>query len=140
MRIGAVLDTDQDTIVPLPDGPIAAIADTDSGQVTHLPNPAQTVRQGRRAVVTRLFVDSGVKAVLAVPGTFCEHSHELAQRHHLEFIPVEAGTRLSQVLADPEPYLKRRVRSLPVSLLFTHTGEAHAGPHRHHGPGSPEHA
>lgn len=129
MRIGAVLGKDHDTIVALPDGPVAAIVDTDSGQVTPLPNPARSVRQGRRAVVTRLFLDGGVRAVLTVPGAFCKSSHELAQRHDLEFIPVEVGTRLSTVLSQPDQFLKRRVKALPVEMLVVHVGPNHRQVH-----------
>ncbi|NLG68716.1 MAG: hypothetical protein GX496_03985 [Firmicutes bacterium] len=133
MRIGAVLGQDRETIVPLPDGPTAAIVETETGEGTYLPNPALSVRQGRRAAVTRLFIDSGVKAVLAVPGAFCEHSHELARRHGLEFIPVAAGTRLPQVLADPAGYLSQRRPSRPTGMLFVSMGEHH-GHHDHAHP------
>ena len=136
MRIGAVLAEDRERIVPLPEGPIAAVIETETGEVTYLPNPALSVRQGRRAAVTRLFVDSGVKAVLAVPGAFCEHSHDLARRHGLEFIPVEPGTRLAQVLADPQAYLSRRTSALPPAMLFVPVegeGHHHAGAARHGG-------
>ena len=84
--------------------------------------------------MTRLFIDSGVKAVLAVPGAFCEHSHALARRHGLEFIPVATGTRLPQVLADPAGYLGQRRPSLSTEMLFVPKGEHHS----HHGHAHPD--
>lgn len=118
MRIGAVLAQDRETLMPLPEGPTVAIVDTDTGEVAYLPNPALDLQKGRRAAVTRLFIDRGVRAVLSVPGAFCEHSHELAKEHGLQFIPVDPGTRLSQVLADLPGYLQRRTPSLPSDMLF----------------------
>ncbi|MEW6046567.1 MAG: hypothetical protein AB1609_08800 [Bacillota bacterium] len=131
MRLGAVVAEDRDTVVPLSEGPTCAIVETDTGEVTYLPNPAVTARGGRRAAVTRFFVESGVEAVLSVPGTFCERSHQLARDSGLQFIPVEAGTRLGQLLADPAAYLGRRTASLSPSMLHRH--DHPRGEHGHTG-------
>ena len=118
MRIGAVVAEDGDTLVPLSDGPTVVIAESESGELARLAHPAAGQQKGRRAAVVRLLVERGVQAVLSVPGAFCTYSAGLAREHELEFIAVEAGTRLSQVLADPETYLSRRTSSLPKDMLF----------------------
>lgn len=133
MRIGAVLAQDRDTLVPLPEGPTVAIAEAESGEVTYLPNPARGLTQGRRAAVTRLFIEQGVQVVLSVPGAFCERSHELAREHGLQFVPVKEGTRLSEVLEDLPKYLQQRTSALPPGMLFVALDAVHAHAHDHGG-------
>jgi len=126
VRIGSVVAEDRETLVPLPDGPTVVIVEAETGKVTHLPNPAQGLAQGRRAAVTRLFIEHGVQVVLSVPGAFCEHSHGLAKANGLHFVPVAEGTRLSQVLADLPRYLQQRTSTLPPGMLFVALDGAHA--------------
>ena len=136
MRIGSVVAEDGETLVPLPDGPTVVIVEAETGQVTRLPNPARGLAQGRRAAVTRLFVERGVQAVLSVPGAFCELSHGLAREHGLQFIPVAEGTRLSQVLADLPRYLQQRTSTLPPGMLFVALDKSPALTPGQGGPGA----
>lgn len=118
MRIAAVLDADGDTIVPLSDGPAVAILDSERGTVEKHDNPGWPLTTGRRPATTQFLIAQGVEAVCSVPETFCANSLGAAVQGGLKFIRLPAGTKFSQLVADPAPYLRNMVSDLPAGELF----------------------
>ena len=92
MRVGAVISTDGQTIVPLPDGPVIRLRDTDSGETMDISNPAFGMETDRRPTAARALVAAHVDVVATVPGSFCTPSHKIAVQGGIKFWQVDSGT------------------------------------------------
>lgn len=118
MRIAAVLGQDGDNIVPLPDGPVVVILDTDRGTVEEYPNPGMGLAAGRRLATTNFLIGQRVDAVCTVPETFCSTSCEVASQGGIKFIRLAAGVKFSAVAAAPDQFLRNMAEELPPEELF----------------------
>lgn len=118
MRIAAVLGADGDTIVPLADGPVVAILDSEQGTVQRYDNPGWGLKTGRRLATTQFLISQGVEAACSVPATFCSTSCEAAVQGGLKFIRLPAGTKWSELVGNPARYLREAVADLPAAELF----------------------
>ncbi|WP_051350944.1 hypothetical protein [Sulfobacillus thermosulfidooxidans] len=118
MRIGAVIGPDQKTIVPLPDGPIIRVRDTENNIPEDYPNPAYTAETHRRPTAAKALVDHHIDVVLTVPGSFCSPSHKIARQGGIAFWPVESGSTWQEVGAEGEPPPAAVVDALPLSELM----------------------
>lgn len=92
MRVGAVISADGKTIVPLPDGPVIRLRDTDSGEMMEIANPAFGKETDRRPTAARALVQAHVDVVATVPGSFCSPSHHIAVQGGIKFWQVGSGT------------------------------------------------
>ncbi|WP_099364640.1 hypothetical protein [Fredinandcohnia onubensis] len=93
MLLGMVLSNDKETIVPIVEGEIARIYDTETGQFTDAPNPALGLKEGRRGATVNWMVNNGVKILCAPPGMLCELSYSKAQEKQLTFYRLEPSTK-----------------------------------------------
>lgn len=118
MRIAAVLGADGDTIVPLADGPVVAILDSERGTVQKHDNPGWELATGRRLATTQFLISQGVEAACSVPATFCSTSCEAAVQGGIKFIRLPAGAKFSELIANPAHYLREAVADLPAVELF----------------------
>ncbi|QSO46529.1 hypothetical protein [Alicyclobacillus mengziensis] len=114
MRVGAVIGTDGETIVPLPDGPIIRVRDTESGDTKDLPNPAFGKETDRRPTAARALVTARVDIIATVPGSFCTPSHKIAVEGGIKFWQVEPATRWQELLQD-----LLQETDIPVESLIT---------------------
>lgn len=117
MRIAAVLDADGDTIVPLADGPVVAIFDSERGAVQNYDNPGWGLASGRRLAATRFLISLGVEAACSVPETFCSTSCEAAVEGGIKFIRLPRGAKFSELVADSARYLREVEAGLPAADL-----------------------
>lgn len=122
MRIAAVVGADGDTIVPLADGPVVVIFDSERGTVQKHDNPGWGLATGRRMVTTRFLISQGVEAACSVPETFCSTSCEAAVQGGIKFIRLPVGARWSGLLANPAHYLQEEAACLPAMELFVKPG------------------
>lgn len=122
MRIAAVLGADGDTIVPLADGPVVAILDSERGTIQKHENPGWGLMTERRLATTQFLISQGVKAACSVPETFCSTSCETAIQGGIKFIRLPAGAKFSELIANPEGYLREVVSNLPYMELFVKPG------------------
>ncbi|MEH7122324.1 hypothetical protein V7127_03645 [Bacillus sp. JJ1773] len=97
MKLGIVLAKDNETIVPIVEGEIARIYDTDTGECTDSPNPALGLTEGRRGATVKWMVSQGVKVLCAPPGMLCELSYSKAQEEQLKFFRLESGTKFNEL-------------------------------------------
>lgn len=96
MRIGAAIREDG-TIVPLSDGRMLIVYDTETaGEQRHV-NPGYGLKEGRRAAATEFFRDQGVTLVCSVPQTFCPNSYETARSNGMRFLRLPEGATWNQV-------------------------------------------
>lgn len=102
MRVGAVISTDGNTIVPLPDGPIIRMRDTDRGETMEIPNPAFGKETDRRPTAARALVEAHVDVVATVPGSFCTPSHKIAVQGGIRFWQVSSGMSWEELWRDTE--------------------------------------
>lgn len=99
MRMAAALAADGQTIVPLSDGPVLAILDTESLKEERFDNPGYPLTRDRRATATEFLHSQRVDLVCAVPQTFCRVSHDLARSHRMRFVQLAGGTTWDDVVA-----------------------------------------
>lgn len=118
MKIAAVVAADGDTIVPLPEGPEVVIFDGENHLVERYENPGRKVETKRRATVVAFLAEKGVELVCAVPQSFCSFSQGKAQESGMRFLRLPAGTKFSQVLAEPEKFAGQAVKELPLTDLY----------------------
>lgn len=119
MRVGAVISSDGKTIVPLPDGPIIRVRDTDSGENTDIPNPAFEKETDRRPTAARALVTAQVDVVATVPGSFCTPSHKIAVQGGIRFWQVSSGMSWEELWRNTEtPIEAAIVERLPTSELM----------------------
>ncbi|ALF08854.1 hypothetical protein [Parageobacillus thermoglucosidasius] len=88
MIIALVLDHDEN-IVPIIDGTIVRIYDTESGKYQDYPNPALHLKEGRRGAVLRFAQEKGAAVFASPPKTFCELSYAKAQENHIQFCQLD---------------------------------------------------
>lgn len=119
MRIAAVVGTDGDTIVPLPDGPQLLIWDTATRALEKYDNPAVALVEGRRAAATRFMAEHDVDIACAVPETFCAVSSGIAREKEIRFLRLAAGSRFSDVRKDADKLVPQAVDALPEEELFS---------------------
>ncbi|MEH7522652.1 hypothetical protein V7149_05110 [Bacillus sp. JJ1503] len=92
MLIGMILASDKETIVPIIEGEIARIYDTNTKEFSDSPNPALGQTEGRRGATVKWMVDRGVKVLCAPPSMLCELSYTRAQEEQFTFYRLEPGT------------------------------------------------
>lgn len=91
MLIAAVID-EKETVLPIVEGTILRIFDTETSGVEDFPNPALQLKEGRRGATLRFAQGKGVSIFLAPPNTFCEFSYKAAQEDQVEFIHIPSNT------------------------------------------------
>jgi hypothetical protein len=84
MIIALVLDQDEN-ILPIIDGTIIRIYDTESGKYQDYLNPALHLKEGRRGAVLRFAQEKGATVFASPPKTFCELSYAKAQENNIQF-------------------------------------------------------
>jgi predicted NUDIX family NTP pyrophosphohydrolase len=95
MFIGMVLAEDHETNVPIVDGVIARIYDTNTGICLDSPNPALGLTEGRGGATIKWMVQKEVKVLCAPPGTLCELSYSKDQEENLNFYRLDPETSFS---------------------------------------------
>lgn len=118
MRIGAAVADDGNRILPLSDGPILKVLDTETMQSESYPNPGFPMTQGRRAAATDLLNEQQVQLVLAVPMTFCAISQEKARSYNMQFALLPEGTTWNEVVAKRLWADEYVVAQIPDDQLF----------------------
>lgn len=95
MLIALVLDED-DCILPIVEGTVLRIYNTETGAYQDYPNPAVGLTEGRRGATLQFAIDHGVEAFAAPPLTFCELSYEKARRESIAFLPLKPDTLFAE--------------------------------------------
>jgi len=119
VKVGAVIATDGQTIVPLPDGPTIRVRDTVSGVTEELPNPAFGKETDRRPTAARALVAARVDVIATVPGSFCSPSHRIAVEGRARFWMVPFGQSWEGLWTETsEPPTRSMVDRLPTGELM----------------------
>jgi len=87
MLIALVLDQDEN-ILPIIDGTIIRIYDTESENYRDYSNPALNMKEGRRGAVLSFVQEKGATVFASPPKTFCEISYAKAQENNIQFCPL----------------------------------------------------
>ncbi|RIV18826.1 hypothetical protein D2Q93_13630 [Alicyclobacillaceae bacterium I2511] len=136
MKVAAVMGVDGKTVVPLTDGGIIRIHDTELGTTTEVDNPAIAAQSGRRVVAVQELLAQGVGVVISPPRTFCTHSHQAAVRNGIRFWDVPEGSKWDEVWqGHSEPPTEAVLEQIPTELLHDsshHDHEHHASSHHDH--------
>lgn len=104
MLVAAIID-EKETILPIVEGSILRIYDTETQEKQDYPNPALGLTTGRRGATLRFAEDKGVTIFVAPPNTFCELSYKKAQEDHVKFFNIPPNTsfqRFEQSLLNDE--------------------------------------
>jgi len=91
MLIAAVID-EKETILPIVEGTILRIFDTETSRAEDFPNPAVQLKTGRRGATLQFAEEKGATTFVAPPNTFCELSYKAAQEDKVEFIHIPSDT------------------------------------------------
>jgi hypothetical protein len=126
MKVAAVISADGQTVMPLVEGPVIRIRDTDSGVETDVPNPAVSAQRARRMAALQELMHQDVTVVVNPPETFCAHSYQVAKDNELQFWNVPAGTTWESLWQDARgPAREDLVSEISAERLATHN-------HHHH--------
>lgn len=88
----AVIIDEKETILPIVEGSILRIYDTEAQQKQDYPNPALGLTEGRRGATLRFAEEKGATVFVAPPNTFCELSYQAAQKDQVKFFNIAANT------------------------------------------------
>lgn len=91
MLIAIIID-EQETILPIVEGSILRIYNTETKQKQDFPNPALALTEGRRGATLRFAEGKGAKVFVAPPNTFCELSYQAAQKDQVNFFNISSNT------------------------------------------------
>jgi len=117
MLVAMVLAEDNVTIVPIVEGKVIRIYDTQTGESKDFPNPALGLTEGRRGAAVAWAKQQGVEVFCTPPGTLCELSYERAQKEKLRFYRLEAGTTFSTLQSLLENGIVAEVAALPKNEI-----------------------
>lgn len=88
----AVVVDEKEQILPIVEGTILRIYDTESHQKQDFSNPAQHVTEGRRGATLRFAEEKGATVFVAPPNTFCELSYQAARKNNVNFLNILKNT------------------------------------------------
>lgn len=91
MLIAAIIDQ-KETILPIVEGTILRIYNTETQQKQDYRNPAVGLTEGRRGATLRFAEEKGANVFVAPPHTFCELSYKAAQEDQVKFFNIPANT------------------------------------------------
>lgn len=91
MLIAAIINQNE-TILPIVEGTILRIYDTETQQKQDYPNPALGLTEGRRGATLRIAEEKGATVFVAPPNTFCELSYKAAQEGNVKFFNITSDT------------------------------------------------
>lgn len=97
MKLALVLAEKKEIIVPIVEGTVIRIYDTETRQHEDFENPALSLQSGKRGAVIRWLNERGINLLVAPPNTLCELSYEAAQKEEFHYYRVEAGTSFTNL-------------------------------------------
>jgi len=92
MKLALVLAEKNEIIVPIVEGTVIRIYDTETRKHEDFKNPALSLQSGKRGAVIRWLNERGIKLFVTSPNTLCELSYKAAQKEEFHYYRVEAGT------------------------------------------------
>lgn len=95
MLIAIVVD-DDGCILPIVEGTVLRIYDTETGAYQDYSNPANDLTEGRRGAALQFAIDHGAEVFGAPPLTFCELSYKKARRESVAFLPLKPDTPFAE--------------------------------------------
>ena len=104
MLIAAVLN-ENEIILPIVEGTVLRIYDTERKVTEDFPNPANDLTEGRRGAALKFAEEKGAKVFVAPPNTFCELSYNKAKKDNIKFFHISQGlsfTSFEQALEKQE--------------------------------------
>lgn len=91
MIIAAVIDKGEN-ILPIVEGTILRIYNTNTNEHVDYENPALHLKEGRRGATLNFAEDKGATAFVTPPQTFCELSYAKAKKDEIQFFHLEQET------------------------------------------------
>lgn len=88
MIIAAVIDKGEN-ILPIVEGTILRIYNTNTKEHVDYENPALQLEEGKRGATLNFAEDKGVTAFVTPPQTFCERSYAKAKKDEIQFFHLE---------------------------------------------------
>ena len=95
MIIAAVID-ENENILPIVDGTIIRLYNTDTKQYRDYENPALHLEEGRRGAALKFAQEKGAVAFVAPPQTFCELSYAKARKDEIQFYHIDKQIRFRE--------------------------------------------
>ncbi|WNS78345.1 hypothetical protein RRU94_07760 [Domibacillus sp. DTU_2020_1001157_1_SI_ALB_TIR_016] len=104
MLVAVVIDQ-KENIVPIIDGSVIRVYNTETNTHEDFHNPAVDLTEGRRGAALSLAIDKGAAVFVAPPETFCELSYEKAKSQNIQFYRLNAYTSFQafQALIQNQP-------------------------------------
>lgn len=97
MIIAAVLNA-KEQILPIVEGDILRLYDTELKQFKDYENPALQVEEGKRGLTLQFAAGKGATAFAAPPQMFCEISYQKARTDKIQFYPIDELTTFGRFL------------------------------------------
>jgi len=88
MIIAAVLD-EKENIVPIVDGKILRLYNTNTKESSDFAHPALHLKEGKRGATLHFAEEKGATAFVTPPHTFCELSYAKAKQDDIQFYHLE---------------------------------------------------
>lgn len=95
MIIAMAITGEQEIIVPIVEGEIIRLYDTDTEHASDFENPANNLNTGKRSAVIKWANDKGVKVLCSPPSMLCELSYDLAKKEQFQYYRVKPHTSFS---------------------------------------------
>lgn len=95
MLIAVVIDKEEN-IVPIVEGKKVRIFNIETSEYQEFPNPALTLKEGRRGATLKFAEQEGATAFAAPPQTFCELSYEKALEDQIKFFNLPSVISFKQ--------------------------------------------
>ncbi|WP_318503397.1 hypothetical protein [Bacillus sp. T3] len=95
MKLALVLAEQKEIIVPIVEGTVIRIYDTETRQYEDYENPALSLQSGKRGAIIRWLNERGINLLVTPPNTLCELSYEAAQKEEFHYYRVEAETNFT---------------------------------------------
>lgn len=98
MKIAMTLSKYNELLVPIIEGEVIRIYDTETNEYEDFANPALTLQSGKRGAVIRWLNDRKINILCVPPKMLCELSYEAAQKENFTYFRVESGTSFSEFI------------------------------------------
>ncbi|KRD87779.1 hypothetical protein ASE51_26585 [Bacillus sp. Root147] len=117
MQVAVVLNSKTEKIVPIVEGDIIRLYNTETGKTEDFTNPSIYLSQGKRGAVVKWAESQGITVLAAPPSMLCELSYDSAKSKGFHYYRVSANTgftEFKQLIKDRDIQL---VTDLPLTEI-----------------------
>lgn len=96
MRVAVVLNSKTEKIVPIVEGDIIRLYDTETEETEDFTNPSIHLSEGKRGAVVKWAESRGIKVLAAPPSMLCELSYGSAKSKGFHYYRVSSDTGFAE--------------------------------------------